>query len=464
MKALFILILIIFIASAYCSIHNTMIELLAGLIFAAADDDGNIQRELGSLYNANKYLKVNVAADGSPALNLGITEIIPDLRNGNINFSELYKLAERVYTKHFPNGKKPIDIINEYDFIHYLTTSTKEGNIPISLFNGSTSKEIFYSVDTNQNKKIFNAIKSYKVNNNNKSININNNNVPVSIVSKEAAYTKRSNLIKAIAAQCINLNKVCKDKFFNDNHNTNNLKFNIITTSDGKVTKHSFIIDDNKSEIIAHPFTLAEKKDKSNKITYVNDETFSPREITYKEMVKMNSGYHKRYNNSGIQDLGIGLIPKCGIVIDNDGKIYQPKEYAIDNDHLNSNAKSAYIAKNKFNKKGYTGYGPEDNIVCRKSDNKFAELEMIVSRFVEAQKKANIIGSKHLEKINNLIKVLSLEKLFPVNMKNRAVGVSSGDGHIYELSNTLDLSSSVQNALNNGNKVCYVTTSKSTKK
>jgi len=370
MKALIILIFITFISNTYCSIHNTMIELLAALIYAAADDNGNIQNELGSLYGVNDYFTVNVAADGNPPLNLRIIDIIPELRNGHINFSELYELAEKVYTKHFPLGQDPVDIINQYDIIHYLTTSNKSGNVPISLFDGPMSKQIFYSLDEMQNQKIFYAIKSFTIDDNNgvDNMDINNINIPVSIISKDTEYLKRTSLIKAIAAQCINVRKVCKDKFFNDNHDTNNLRFNIITSTDETMIKHTLIIDDSKEEILAHPFTLTEKKDENNNVIYINDETYSPREVTYKDMVKvMNKGYHKKYINRGIEDPGIGLIAKCGIIIDNRDKKYQPKEYAIDDDHLNNWAKGAYIARNKFNEKGYTGYGPNDNIVCRKS-------------------------------------------------------------------------------------------------
>jgi len=45
-------------------------------------------------------------------------------------------------------------------------------------------------------------------------------------------------------------------------------------------------------------------------------------------------------------------------------------------------------------------------------------------------------------------------------MRNRAVGISKGDGHLYELSNTLELSSYIQKILNDDNKVCSITMAK----
>ncbi|ORX49026.1 hypothetical protein BCR36DRAFT_413021 [Piromyces finnis] len=369
------------IFKTFCSIHNTAAEEFALLILAAADDDGNVDsfglNNLGSLLDDiadSTVVEINVSTTGTPLM-LNIKDIVPNLRNGQITFSELHRLAENIYNAHFPQGQNPIDIINNYDIINYLTTpvnnnagNNNAGNNnnaeSIKMLDGSMSKEIFYPPIINQNNRIFNYIRNHNVNqlihpNVNaqgnaqpnlqilaQSIDINNPNNQYTTSSQSPAYVNRERLFRAITAQCIKSYSTCKDKYFTQNHNTNDINFYIVTSTDNNgITRHSFIIDDSLNHKLAHPFTLKETNN-NNDITYVEDNSYSSTEITYNDIVNRNNGYQKLYTPNDVTQNGIGLISKIGTEIDNNGHLYQPNQYYINDNKLNQNALSARIASN----------------------------------------------------------------------------------------------------------------------
>jgi len=91
-------------------------------------------------------LKVNISSQNNKQIMLSIKDIISNLRNEITTYKTLNDLTEIVYNTYFPEGSNPDDIINSYDIINALTTSNNNGNIPVSLFTGTSSKNVFFYI------------------------------------------------------------------------------------------------------------------------------------------------------------------------------------------------------------------------------------------------------------------------------------------------------------------------------
>ncbi|ORX41588.1 hypothetical protein BCR36DRAFT_375209 [Piromyces finnis] len=462
MKFFYFILILLFIIKVYSSAHDHMKELFAILTYAVSDDDGNIVMDVDS-NNKKIELKVNVSGQTGHDIIIDIKDIIPNLRNNKVTFSKLHDLADTIYNTYFPTGTNPADIINSYDLINVLTKSTN--NNPISLFLGLENKEINYLSKSNINKHIYNYIKNKSINdlkgNQNQPVNINNPSNKLTLNTNNSNYSSKSDLIAAIAAQCINASIFCKDIHFEstrdfDKNNNDKLNTFIITTKNGNTIKHSFIIDDGELKILSHPFTLIETKDSNNNIIYSVDSSFSPNSITYNDVINYNNGYHKHYTTSNrVQDPGIGIIYQFGTILEKNGNRYDPNNsndpsYFVNDNTLNSISVKGYIAKNSV-LTSPANINPDDNIVCSKSNPVYKKLEGIILEFIKERQSKGLISQTKLEKINNLTKILSILKMFPIKTNNKFEGIVKENNHIIELKNTLSFSQSIQSLINTGN-------------
>ncbi|KAG4082805.1 hypothetical protein H8356DRAFT_1383809 [Neocallimastix lanati (nom. inval.)] len=154
-----------YIYKIYCNLHNYGNEELSALILAAGLIDGNGNINIATINN--RWIRVpNGQNQQGQQLQESIVNIVPSLRTQfymhrtvknwqiqranavNAAFANLYRLAMRTYDKYFNikddkgNLIPANDIINSYDLFRYLTTG---GNgVPISLFDPTISKEIYY--------------------------------------------------------------------------------------------------------------------------------------------------------------------------------------------------------------------------------------------------------------------------------------------------------------------------------
>ena len=457
MKLFYYIAILLFVFKAYGSAHDNLKELLAILIYAASDDNGDIVKD-----GANN-LKVNVSGQTGRNILLDITSIIPNLRNNKVTFNTLHDLANTIYDTYFPEGNNPDDIIKLYDLVNSLITDENQNEI--SLFTGTNNKEIYFLSKNNINKDIYNYIQEKNANNLKANdatiIDINNPLNALTLTTSDQGYLSREKLIAAIAAQCIEMVNDCKNKYFYDERDFSSDRYintYIITTQiDNNIKKHTFIIDDYKSKILSHPFTLIERTDNNNIKTYTKDESLNSKHLTYDQIKTINNVYNKHYTSSNrVQDPGIGIIYHFGTILKTQkGEICNPNiptdpTYFINDNTLNSKSIKAYIAPNP-NQSNPSVIDINDNIVCSKSNSKYKKLESIILEFIRERKNKNLISQEKLEKINNLSKIYSIIKLYPMNTNNKFNGIVNENKHIIEVKNTLSFSQSIQNFVNTGN-------------
>jgi len=226
----------------------------------------------------------------------------------------------------------------------------------------------FFISDLHENKRLGRYIRNRNLNSN---TNINNYNNPFSSSSSyNSEYSSRSDLFKAIAAQCIKDRDDCKNKYFyygrDFRDDYSEISCYIVTNNDGSTIKHSFIIDDLENEEVSHPFTLIENN-VNNQISYSVDTSFSPTTLTYSEIENRIRGYHKNYVNNRIQDPVIGIIYHSGINLVN--RLNTPiNNYYINDNELRSNIIGAVIGSNA-DISTPEQIKPTDNIVYSKSNN-----------------------------------------------------------------------------------------------
>jgi len=450
MKFLRYILISLYVIKAYCSAHDHLKELISLLLLAGSNQDGNMAKD--GIFD----LKVNVSSKINKQIMLSIKDIIPNLRNGITTYKTLNDLAEIVYKTYFPDGSNPDDIINSYDIIHALTTSNNNGNNPVSLFTGTSNKNVFIISDLRQNKRLGWYIRDTNLGRN---TDINNYYNPFSTSSHHnIEYSSRSDLFKAIAAQCIKDRRTCKDLYFYPRRrfrdNYSEITCYIVTNNDGNTIKHSFIINDLRNREVAHPFTLIENNI-NNQVSYSVDTSFSPNTLTYRQIENILGGYHKTYFTNRIRDPGIGIIFHSGINLVN--QFNRPiNNYYINDNELRLNIIGAVIGSNA-DVSTPEQIKPTDNIVCSKSNNyEYITLENIILKVLEERLNKKQISLEKIEKISNLAKMLAIIKMFPINSYNNFNGIVEDKNHVIEIQKTLSFVNKILNIINR-NSICAFT-------
>jgi len=472
--------LIIFLLSyttlIHCNIYNYGNEELSTLILAVADDNGNLaSNKNGWLSVDNTYIPPNNPNNpnnnnNNPSPNTeDISFIIPSLTSawnngfshGNLNaaitsveqeYGRIYNLAMQTYKKYFNNDSENQDnIIDKYDIIKFLTTNV--GGKPIGLFDSSINKEIYYPVNDNVYKDFVDAVK-YKYGKSKfkgiLELDTNNNlnllNPPFEVMYEIAHQCNISpNCLKYFEENDPKVNKYGtrksdkNDGFYLSDVNFNIVKSEIADDNGNMVTRYHLFTADNSNkknkQRIAHQFAI---KYDDKKRTWEKDSIlYQFKERTYSELAKnlqpeRLNDYGKTYQNNGVVDSGIGIFAESDIKFTYKGKTVYATRYRDTNNRV------------KDINKEYR-YSRYNNIHINRSDSQYKEIETLIEEFI-SMNGGNIIAQK---RALNLLKILSLIKLFPINGQGEFLGLSAGRGHPYELSKLFNAINTIETSMNN---------------
>jgi len=489
MKLTFIILILNFIIKIYCGSYTSINELLAALIVAASDNNGNIQQE-----NHNgqfRDLRITVSSPNNPRqLNLDINSIIPSLRANNqnnlfgnllnkpITFNDIHKMALSVFNKYFNNpifnNNDDVDnlnnqeirnlgeqILNELDIFKSLTNDPANTLPPIGIFDGDV-KEIYYPSSSAQltATRYLHQYERYR----------NNNNNPMpSFRSITTSSQDHIDVIKSFIMHC-GTNRNCRNIFSNPN-SINNVDIIFVKSDIGGTIRYHPIISNKYTDNIYHPFSL--RYDSASLFNYNIDTSYGFKSLSFQNIEANTHGYFKQYNyhntnnqNSNVgtvNEKGIGLLAICGTTLTfDDNDIEQPSDYGVFvNGVIDSNSVSIIspvtpvnnkIVSNKLKRiNGILNNGqlnPSAGIVCSFTDNRFAHILDQIESYFDYHVRYNTLDNKRLLLLNYMIKISCFIRLFPINIEGHSNGIGNGRGHTTEIYKILRISNKIQSRIN----------------
>ncbi|KAG4082424.1 hypothetical protein H8356DRAFT_1753494 [Neocallimastix lanati (nom. inval.)] len=151
----------------------------------------------------------------------------------------------------------------------------------------------------------------------------------------------------------------------------------------------------------------------------------------------------KNIKNGIIEEAGIDIIPKCGILVNgrdnNDAGIYS-RNTIVENRiyHIN---------------KGYKKDGDKNLHINRATSYPNGGYNDKITNLISNFSRINTNPARsEIDKVSNLSKILGLIKLYPVSLRNeQSYGITAGPGHSHELGDAINLANKVEIYENNNN-------------